>query len=203
MTKIILRFNYKKAAQALNRLAVKQGGRINKMKAFKLIYLADRYHFRKYGRLITNDNYVAMKNGPVPSQTRDIVEQTTFIGDEEKEYSDRYIENKGQHDLISRATPDDKVFSESDIEALDFAWENFGKYDQFQLRDIVHKYPDWAKHKEVLDKKISLSVPMDLDGFFDDPTASDADKCFALKEEDKEIRREYFQDIVEIESIWR
>jgi hypothetical protein len=49
------------------------------MKALKLIFLADRYHLCRYGRLITNDSYVAMKHGPVPSATRDIVESNDYL----------------------------------------------------------------------------------------------------------------------------
>jgi len=45
-------FNHKKAVQTLAYFAQKEGGVINKMKAFKLIWLSDRLHLRKYGRPI-------------------------------------------------------------------------------------------------------------------------------------------------------
>ena len=60
--------SYKKATQALNFFALKKDGKINKMKAIKLIYLADRLHLRKYGRPIVGDIYWAMKLGPVGSR---------------------------------------------------------------------------------------------------------------------------------------
>ncbi len=72
-------FDLKKAAQSLNCLAKKSGGRINKMKAIKLIYFADRYYLRKYGRPVANDEYVAMGYGPVGSKTKDIAENTSFL----------------------------------------------------------------------------------------------------------------------------
>ena len=56
-------FDYKKATQALNFFALKEGGTINKMKALKLIYFADRYNLRKYGRPVRNDDYWAMGYG--------------------------------------------------------------------------------------------------------------------------------------------
>lgn len=71
-------FDFKKATQALNYLAKKFGGNINKMQAIKLIYFADRYHLRKYGRPVTNDEFVAMGYGPVGSKTKDIAENTPF-----------------------------------------------------------------------------------------------------------------------------
>ena len=52
-----------------------------KMKALKLVYIADRYHLRKYGRLITNDTYFAMNYGPVPSGTKDIAEASEVFLD--------------------------------------------------------------------------------------------------------------------------
>ena len=33
----------------------------------KLLYFADKSHLCQYGRFICGDNYIAMKNGPVPS----------------------------------------------------------------------------------------------------------------------------------------
>ena len=63
---------YKKATQALNFLAKKKGGKINRMKALKLIYFADRLHLRTYGRPIIGDDYWAMQFGPVPSCTNNI-----------------------------------------------------------------------------------------------------------------------------------
>ena len=79
MRNLRFNFDYRKSTQVLNFFANKQGGQINKMKALKLIFLADRYHIRKYGRLITNDVYVAMKHGPVPSTTKDISEYNDYL----------------------------------------------------------------------------------------------------------------------------
>jgi len=39
----------------------------------KMMYFADKVHLEKYGRFICGDNYVAMKHGPVPSGTYDIL----------------------------------------------------------------------------------------------------------------------------------
>jgi hypothetical protein len=45
----------------------------------KSIFVADVSHLNKYGRPITYDNYVAMKDGPVPTFTRDVL-QPNFKG---------------------------------------------------------------------------------------------------------------------------
>ena len=48
-------FSYKKATQALNYFARQSGGHLHKMKALKLLFFADRFHLRKSGRPLTND----------------------------------------------------------------------------------------------------------------------------------------------------
>ena len=72
--KMILEFDYKKATQAINYFTKKEGGQIEKLKLIKLVYLADRFHLRKYGRPIMNDTYLAMPLGPVGSSVKDIAE---------------------------------------------------------------------------------------------------------------------------------
>ncbi|MCW7083120.1 Panacea domain-containing protein [Escherichia coli] len=39
----------------------------------KILYYADRFHLESFGRLITGDHYNAMKDGPVASNTYDII----------------------------------------------------------------------------------------------------------------------------------
>jgi len=42
-------------------------------KVFKLLYFADQKHLVKYGSAITEDSYIAMNYGPVPSLAYDIL----------------------------------------------------------------------------------------------------------------------------------
>lgn len=199
MERIHFNFDLKKATQALNWLAIKSGGQINKMKALKLVYLADRYHLRKFGRLITNDLYFAMDYGPVPSGVKDLAEASDFLGADEKRYSVQYIRPVDQYTLESVLEPDSSVFSDSDIEALSFAWEKFGDLDKFRLADLTHEYPEWKKHQQ--DLKVDSRIQMRLADFFDDPDA-DIDKCFNLNSEDRTVRREQLEEMAHIEALW-
>lgn len=200
MQRISFNFDYKKATQELNHFALKEGGCINKMKALKLIYFADRFHLRKYGRLITNDIYYAMDYGPVPSNVKDIAEATSFLGDSEKGYSSQYIIPIDSITLQSVKPVDDNLFSDSDMEALDYIWERFGHLDQFELAEITHEYPEWKRHKKALD--LDTRIQMYLEDFFDDPDA-DVDRCFELSEQDKALRREQLEEMAYLESLWR
>ena len=40
---------------------------IGRLKLMKLLWLADRLHLMKYGRMVLNDKYYAMPYGPVPT----------------------------------------------------------------------------------------------------------------------------------------
>jgi len=160
------RYNYRKAVQALNLLAIRNGGDINKMKALKLIWLADRLHLRKYGRPILQDNYVAMKHGPVASSTRDILEGNQLgVGAKVLDYSKEFI-NPANLTYASINNVMEKVFSESDLEALNAVYNTYGHFDQFQLRDITHQFPEWKKWEEGLNKNEYKRHPMSYNDFF-------------------------------------
>lgn len=199
---IHLDFDYRKATQALNFFAEKEGGIINKMKAIKLVYFADRYHLRKYGRPISNDEYVAMKFGPVNSGVKDIAEFSDFAGEEEREYASAFIKKEGSHYFKSIQVSNRKVFSESDIEALEFAWKTFGGLDQFELAELTHNYPEWKKHEEKLKPhSLRTRVRMDYEDFLGDPE-NGSNPCFSLNEEEKQDRRERLRELSHIEQLW-
>ncbi|MGA2670644.1 MAG: Panacea domain-containing protein [Dehalococcoidia bacterium] len=195
-------FNYKKATQALDYVAEKSGGTINRLKALKLIYFADKYHLRKYGRLITNDTYFAMDNGPVASGAKDLAEESDFSGREAQNYASKYIESSTKYDFVSKKPTDKAEMSPSDLEALDYAWDKFGGLDEWGIVDLTHKYPDWYKHKVAL--KTLDRVQMDLYDFLDDSADfPQVDKCFELTDKDRGIRREQLEEMLSLESIWR
>ena len=177
-------FNYKKATQMLNFFAEKEGGSINKMKSLKLLWLADRLHIRLYGRLISNDAYVAMKFGPVASNTKDIAENSDFCSEEEREYSQRYINLSGANKYFvnSIAEIDSKVFSKTDIEVLGSVYSAFGSKSPVELSEISHSYPEWKRWESKLQGKGTSRFPMDALDFFENPS-SDNHPLFLEDEE--------------------
>jgi len=194
-----LEFNYKKAVQAVNFFALKNGGDVNKLKVIKLIFFADRYHLRKYGRLITNDEYFAMDHGPVGSAVKDIAELSEFLDLKESSYASEFIEVPNRYNVKSLEDFDSSVFSESDLEALTFAWNKFGQYDQFALRDITHEYPEWKRHEHAL--KDCSRLRMNYKDFFEDPPEN-LEKCHPLNPEDKEDKLVHLKEIAHLESLW-
>ena len=160
----------KKIIQALTYLACKEEDKVmDNMKAYKLLWLADRLHLRQTGRTITGDAYYAMPFGIVPSDAKCILENEKTKMKNPKGYKARYIANKGTHEYMALCDADLNVFSDSDQDALDKVYEKFGKLDAMQLSDLSHRFPEWTFYQEMLDDKdLKNSYRIDFDHFFED-----------------------------------
>jgi len=147
--------------------------RFNRVYLLKMLYFADRYHLRHFGLLISNDNYVAMKLGPVASTTLDVLKKNTLrINSAETDYL-YGIKDISENDVEIGLQGDDEL-SESAKESLDFALREMGHYRWWTQSELSHCYPEWKKHeKEVA--HTNSSAPMTLQDFLDDP---DDDTCF-------------------------
>lgn len=192
-------FNFKKAVQALNYLASKNGGNINKMKAIKLIWLADRLHLRKYGRTITGDQYFAMINGPVPSATRDILESSVFLTDSASDYASEYISFIDRYNFRSIHEPIINVFSKTDLESLDLIHEYYNHLDHFSLSEFSHKFPEWIKYEVALKKGISSRFTIDLYDFFENKI--ETGELFQDEEEGLKLTKAIYEEQLNILQI--
>jgi len=192
---------HRKATQALNFLARQSGGRINKLKALKLLFFADRYHLRKYGRPVSECAYFAMSHGPVASEAKQVAEEHALLPASARSYARRFLEKKSDYDYASIADVDKSVLSETDVEALTFAWENFGYLPKYQLRDITHRYPEWKRHERVLTSGGPRRVKMDYADFFGDPDAG-CNPCHALTAKEREVARELFLQRQAFDQRW-
>lgn len=199
---MLLEFDYKKATQAINYLIKKEGGKIEKLKLIKLVYLADRYHLRRYGRPIVNDTYFAMPLGPVGSSVKDIAEFSDFLAQEEVDYASKFI-SRGQqmHTVVSLAEVDNKVFSQSELEALEFAYKEFGKDTPINLVNITHNYPEWTKFKAALESKETTREPMNYTDFFKNSNIS-GDK-FSIDPATLEASKELFEENFQVAEYWK
>lgn len=192
-------FNYKKAIQTLIFFAEKEGGSIKILKVLKLLWLADRYHLRNHGRPIIQDSYYAMPHGPVASITRDIIEGNV-TSDAIKEYRKDTIKKIGYYiEAISKFN--DFVFSETDIEALEKVYAEFGKLTEFQIRDLSHKYPEWKKWESKIHNGTSKSYSMKYEDFFENPESPDP--LFHDDEKSVKISRLMFEESSKIRDFFQ
>jgi uncharacterized phage-associated protein len=190
---------HRKATQALNYFARQEGGSINKLKALKLLFFADRYHLRKFGRPVSECAYFAMKHGPVASEAKQIAEEADQLPKPARDYSRKFVRRDGEYAFSSFADTDAAVLSASDREALAFAWQNFGRFGKYTLRDITHHYPEWKRHEAKL--ATAQRVPMDLTDFFKEPDAGYI-PCHPLTNEEREAGLELFQQRQTFDKHW-
>lgn len=173
------------------------------MAALKLVFFADRYHLRKYGRPITGDCYLAMNYGPVPSGTKDLAYLSEFLSYHERSYAETYLQHStvDTHSFESKAEPETSVFSQTDIEALTFAWSQFGKFEPFTLAEITHGYPEWKRHKAALESTETTRVPMHYVDFLDDSPSME-NPCHSLTPDEVLQRREMIAELEAFENRW-
>jgi len=201
--KMLLEFDYKKATQAINYLAIKEGGRIEKLKLIKLVYFADRYHLRRYGRPMINDAYFAMPLGPVGSSVKDIAEFSSFLDETERVYANCYIAvGTTANTILSKTDVDTDIFSKSEIEALSFSYSEFGNQSAYSLVDITHQYPEWEKFKNSLESRETTREPMSYTDFFSNPTNKLDDK-FALGVDILSASQELFEEDYRVAEYWK
>jgi len=193
--------DYRKATQAINYLATKfPNSTINDLVAIKLIWLADRYHLRRFGRPVVWDQYFAMGKGPVNTLVKDIAEKTSYLKDEARQYSDEYIKRVSQYNIKSISDPDLSVFSQTDLEALNFAFSQLGDMEKFDIVKYTHEFPEWSKHKTELTDTRRM-VEMDFSDFFLDPT-SNIDNPFNETPEQLKESREVFEELKRVNDFW-
>lgn len=185
----------KKIIQALAYIAYQQADhKINSMKAYKLLWLADRYHLRQFGRTITGDTFFALPHGVVPSDAKNVVEhQSTHIPNDE-EYVAKYIKRISKYSFQAVTEPDVMEFSDSDQEALDKVLNAYGNLDQYQLEELSHTFPEWLAYKEKLEaENTPKAYKIDLDYFFDE-AKEDKSGLFVDDPEKLSLVKDYFHE---------
>ncbi len=111
-------------------------------KVFKILYFAERKHLSRYGSLITENEYVAMNNGPVPSMAYDILKSLRGSGLMVK-YRDSfspYFELTGEYHVKAKVKADLDEFSKSELLCLDESIEENLSKSFLTLTDESHDY---------------------------------------------------------------
>jgi uncharacterized phage-associated protein len=111
-------------------------------KLFKIMYFADQKHLVKYGNPITNDQYIAMSNGPVPSIAYDIlkaVKKESITAKFHDSFINYFEINEYYVKAKQKANPD--YLSESEIKCLN---ESIQDNKDLSFNDLTDKSHDIA-----------------------------------------------------------
>lgn len=154
-------FSEHKVAQIAAYLLDRAKGRMKYLKLMKLLYLADRESMKRHGWPISGDRYVSMNQGPVLSQTLNLINGAEKFtkdgwGDWIADKADYALSLR--HKRVTREMLDQ--LSEAEIEVLSDVYAKFGKWDQWKLVEYTHRYC-----KEWQDPKGS-SIPIPYEAVF-------------------------------------
>lgn len=147
-------FNVKKFVNAMAFLAQKVS-KLDKLKAAKLLYFADKHHLIRYGRPIIGDRYHSLDYGPVPSLCLDIMNEVLQPLSEIKKapYKNMFErkirvfrpKNYPYSCFKNIQAPDMEVFSQSEIKSLEDTISKYGKKTGGELIILSHKEASWLK----------------------------------------------------------
>ncbi len=198
MTQIRFRFDPEKLVQALAFFSHRGIGDLDKMKAAKLLFHADKYHLLKFGRPIIGDQYACMEYGPVPSASlnvmNDVVAADPHFPPVAKEVFDQYV--TVERSLFrkypvfrAKKNPDLDVFSDSDLEALEYSLKTYGSKTSWELSEDSHEEPAWKLANA--HRQPGSSVIMDYRLFFEGhPEAADMLRFVEAQQENRDAAEE-------------
>jgi len=182
-------FDADRTLGAIVYLATKKLPELTKWKICKLLYVADRIHLTRYGRLITSDVYYALPWGPIPSCTLDALDDENPLAMDlvevlEKDSSRKYP--------TYTAAPGAQVLVEdhlsaSDVWALDQSVELYGRMSFKELSCVVH---DTAAYKKAWAKHTGDRALMRFEDFFEDAAGAHPELLEELRENQCVDRRD-------------
>ncbi len=166
-----------KLVQALGYLlSLDDNKKMHRVKLIKLLWVADRFHIRKYGRTVSESEYCAMFHGPVCSLALDIAQLSHGgfgLSDDDIGYISEYFTSDERFTAMSK-NPGEDYLSETDKEMMRKAYQVFNSAEDFNLADqISHKYPEWLQYKSYFDGGERSSQPIDEAKFFENPVGDD------------------------------
>jgi len=120
---------------------------MNYMKLLKLLYLAERKSLVEATKSISGDRLVAMDNGPLLSETYDLI-KSSARGKRDGYWCER-INAVGYEVVLQdeiEAEPLD--LSDADERRLNSIYDEFGSMSEFDLVEWTHKnLPEWSDPK--------------------------------------------------------
>jgi len=143
------------------------------LKVFKILWFADLSHMKEYGRFITDDDYIKMRLGPVPSRLYEIAKQIRDNNPLYEAYKQYF--SAIDHKIINPSMkPDMDYLSVSDIQELDKSINDNRHLTHEQLSDKSHGAA-WEKS--------TLGYSIDTDKILDEIGMPESDRTFILESE--------------------
>lgn len=157
-------FNERRTAQAAAFLLHRAGGVLPLIKLMKLMYLAERRSYERFGEPLSGDKLVSMDHGPVLSRTYNHMKGAALACEGGW---DTWVSDRAGHDVALRdpsmvRSPEQDLIelSESDLEVLADVWSEFGHWNKWKLVEYTHAHcPEWEDPE-------GSSLPIPLSSLF-------------------------------------
>ncbi len=111
---------------------------VDYIKLFKILYFAQRAHLAKYGKVIVDDSFRALKHGPVPTYTYkglQIAEGKKLLGDFDDFLQNLIVKDKK---VYATTNPDLDYISGAEKRSLDASIEKYKDIDPYDLSVLSH-----------------------------------------------------------------
>jgi uncharacterized phage-associated protein len=142
-------FDFNKALAAILYLASDtQVTALDKYKAAKLLFLADKYHLVRFGHPILGDFYKAFDNGPAPQTSIDLLQGVIDAAKEQRPARGSHVarlaealrvDTEWENARFSAAEkPNMRALSRSEVEALNRVIREHGRKTFKELYDLTH-----------------------------------------------------------------
>ena len=123
------------------------GGRMSYMKLIKLLYLVDRRSLLARGVPVTYDRYVSMRNGPVLSETLDLINYGS--SPPEQSYWETYVDQDTRYEVSLKGDCPADELSDAELELVRSVYAEFGMMGRWAVVAHVHHLPEWRDPGDV------------------------------------------------------
>jgi uncharacterized phage-associated protein len=149
------RFHPQKVIEASALLLKLHGRPMKYLGLLKMLYIADRIALNRMEQLITGDDSVSMKYGPVLSGVYDLIKGNEV--DETLSSWQKFIVTK-DHNVELLKELEIEALCEEEEEILTEVYKNFGNIDPFKVAEWTHDFPEWQDPKIFNKKAIPISI---------------------------------------------
>lgn len=143
---------------------VKRLGGVLKVKLNKLLWYCDYLHFKETSVSITGSQYIHLKYGPVPNNYERIIGimQPELLDKDEIPFNTE--EGIVGEQFTALVEPDESIFSETEIEVMNFVADIFYKYTSTEIMNKSHQETAYLKCKDgdIISYEYAKELPLSL-----------------------------------------
>lgn len=112
------------------------------LKLIKLLYIADREALSRWGKPITTDRYVSMKEGPVVSNIYNLIGSEPMPDGQSIWH--KHIKKVADWDVQLLGDPSNDELSRAEENLLKEIFDAHGHKNRWLLVRETHKFPEWT-----------------------------------------------------------